>query len=127
MPLYTLWESGTWKEIAFAAAHCTGGDLLIALSSLTMAVLLVGNGHWPIKRFWPVAAATLVLGLTYTAFSEWLNIVRRAAWAYSDLMPVISITHFEVGLSPLLQWVVVPLSAFWWAGQVSGRQSFNDS
>lgn len=92
-----------------------------------MAVLLVGNGHWPIKRFWPVAAATLVLGLTYTAFSEWLNIVRRAAWAYSDLMPVISITHFEVGLSPLLQWVVVPLSAFWWAGQVSGRQSFNDS
>lgn len=115
MPLYTVWRSGTWKEIAFAAVHCTGGDLLIALSSLTLAVLLVGNGHWPVERFWPVAVTTMFFGLTCTALSEWLNIVRRAAWAYSDLMPVIRVFDFELGLSPLLQWVVVPLSALWWA------------
>src|SRR3546814_11930886 len=30
MPLYTLWETGSPSEIAFAALHCTGGDILIA-------------------------------------------------------------------------------------------------
>src|SRR3546814_4447745 len=39
MPLYTIWREGTWSEIAFAALHCTGGDILIALSSLTLALL----------------------------------------------------------------------------------------
>ena len=28
-PLYTLWNTGTANEIIFAAAHCTGGDVLI--------------------------------------------------------------------------------------------------
>jgi hypothetical protein len=54
---------------------------------------------------------TILLGLAYTAFSEWLNIVVRAAWAYSDLMPVFPVFGFKVGLSPVLQWVVVPLVA----------------
>jgi hypothetical protein len=62
-----------------------------------------------------VAALTIVLGVSYTIFSEWLNIVMRAAWAYSDLMPVVSLFGFEVGLSPLVQWIVVPSVAFWWA------------
>lgn len=35
----------------------------------------------------------------------------RGAWAYSDLMPVVRVFGFEVGLSPLAQWVVVPLAA----------------
>src|SRR3546814_2011622 len=43
MPLYTIWREGTWNEIAFAALHCTGGDILIALSSLILALLLAGN------------------------------------------------------------------------------------
>ena len=34
MPLYTLWETGTPREIAFSALHCTGGDVLIATSAL---------------------------------------------------------------------------------------------
>lgn len=37
VPLYTIWETGTRGEIAFAAIHCTGGDILIALSALMLA------------------------------------------------------------------------------------------
>ena len=112
MPLYTIWWTGTWGEIVFAALHCTGGDILIALSSLVLALLTVGREGWPRERFRAVATITVLLGLAYTAFSEWLNIVIRAAWAYSDLMPIVSVLEFEVGLSPLLQWIVVPLLAF---------------
>ena len=39
MPLYTIWTEGTPNEIIFAGIHCTGGDILIAGSSLMIAVL----------------------------------------------------------------------------------------
>ena len=114
MPLYTIWNEGTWGEIVFAAVHCTGGDILIAMSALMLALMLSGRG-WPLvastRR--SVTVLTVVFGLGYTLFSEWLNIVIREAWAYSDPMPIIPI--LDAGLSPVLQWMVVPLVAFWWA------------
>ena len=126
MPLYTIWWTGTWREIAFAALHCTGGDVLIALSSLTFALLVAGNGAWPHERYRLVAATVMALGVAYTIFSEWLNIVVRATWAYAEPMPVIALFGVEVGLSPLLQWIVVPLAAFWWARRVANPQPRTD-
>jgi hypothetical protein len=38
LPLYTLWRTGTRDENLFAVVHCTMGDLLIALASLTIAL-----------------------------------------------------------------------------------------
>lgn len=112
LPLYSIWSTGTFREQAFAVAHCTLGDLLIALSSLTLALLLAGNHSWPRDRFWLVAILTIVFGTLYAVFSEWLNVVVRASWAYSERMPVISIFGLNIGLSPLLQWVVIPAAAF---------------
>tara|TARA_R110002049_G_scaffold73512_1_gene190012 strand:- start:49 stop:567 length:519 start_codon:yes stop_codon:yes gene_type:complete len=114
MPLYTLWQTGTTEEIVFAAVHCTGGDILIAMSALMLSLLIVGAG-WPqgrtgVKR---VVVMTMALGVAYTVFSEWLNIVVREAWAYSELMPIVPM--IDAGLSPLLQWIVIPGLAFAWA------------
>jgi hypothetical protein len=113
LPLYTIWETGSTFELVFAAVHCTGGDILIALSSLMLALFLAGDDAWPARRHRRVAVLTIAFGLAYTVFSEWLNIEIREAWAYRDLMPVIPV--IDAGLSPLLQWVVIPLAAFWWA------------
>jgi hypothetical protein len=113
MPLYTLWETGTAQEIAFAAVHCTGGDLLIALTAITSALMLFGHERWPEQQFKPVFIVTLIIGILYTTFSEWLNIEIRQSWEYSEAMPVLPI--IGIGLSPLLQWVVVPISAFYWS------------
>ena len=114
LPLYTLWAAGTAGEKIFAVVHCTAGDLLIALASLILALVSVGDRDWPLRRFRAVAAATLAFGISYTAFSEWLNIVVRKSWAYSDLMPVIDVFGIRVGMSPLLQWIAIPALAFWW-------------
>jgi len=119
MPLYTLWETGTPREIAFAAIHCTGGDILIALAALIAALFLFGNGFWPAQTYRRVAVATIAIGLAYTLFSEWLNIEIRAAWAYRDLMPVIPV--LDTGLSPVAQWIVLPGLAFWWIARVWGK------
>ena len=109
LPLYTIWRTGTPGEKAFAVVHCTGGDLLIALACWALALVLVGEPAWPARAHRRAAALTIGFGVAYTACSEWLNIVVRQTWAYSDLMPVVPV--IGTGLSPLLQWVVVPLLA----------------
>lgn len=114
MPLYTIWSTGSTQEIVFAAVHCTGGDILIAMSTLMLSLLFAGAG-WPQNRsaVQRVVLLTMVTGVGYTVFSEWLNIVVREAWAYSELMPIVPV--IDAGLSPLLQWIVVPGLAFAWA------------
>ncbi len=113
MPLYTLWETGSAREIAFAAIHCAGGDVLIAASALLSALVLFGSSPWPEAGYRRVGLAAISFGLGYTIFSEWLNIEVRETWAYRDLMPVIPV--IDVGLSPVAQWLVLPILAFWWA------------
>jgi len=112
LPLYTIWQTGTLGAKAFAIVHCTIGDVIIALCALTIALVFTGDGEWPQKRFRRVAILAILLGLAYTVFSEWLNVVVRASWAYSDLMPVVTAFGLRVGLSPLLQWLVIPSAAF---------------
>jgi hypothetical protein len=113
LPLYTIWSEGTPRDIAIAALHCTAGDVLIAGASLLAALLVLGNGRWPSERYRVVAAATLVAGLGYTVFSEWLNTEIRGNWAYADIMPTLPV--IGTGLAPFVQWIAVPLAAFWWA------------
>lgn len=109
MPLYTIWEEGTTGEIVFAAIHCTGGDILIALAVLTTGLVLAGDEGWPFVRHTRVALMTIVLGVGYTIFSEWLNVNVREAWAYAPAMP--TIPYLGTGLTPTAQWIVVPLVA----------------
>jgi hypothetical protein len=113
LPLYTIWYDGTPGEIAFAVAHCTGGDILIASASLLLALLLAARPTWPDETYRRVAALTVALAVPYTVFSEWLNTKIRGSWAYSELMPVVPV--LDAGLSPLAQWIVIPIAAFWWA------------
>lgn len=110
LPLYTIWLTGTAGDLVFAVVHCTGGDILITISTLVLALLLLGAADWPQVRAGRVLAATILFGVGYTIFSEWLNIEVREAWAYRDLMPVIPL--IDAGLSPVLQWVVIPTAAY---------------
>lgn len=111
LPLYTLWKTGTKGEQIFAVLHCTGGDILIAGSSLLTALALVGGRVWPTDGFVRVASMTMVIGLGYTIYSEWLNTAVRVSWTYSELMPVVP--WIGTGLSPVAQWLVVPSLALW--------------
>ena len=111
LPLYTIWQEGTFREKALAVLHCTAGDLIIALSILVCGLVTAGDPTWPGRRRGRIAALTLVGGLAYTVFSEWFNIEVRRSWAYSNLMP--TLPPLGTGLSPILQWLVVPTLALW--------------
>jgi hypothetical protein len=53
--------------------------------------------------------AALILGAAYTIFSEWLNVEIRHSWSYTAAMPVLP--WLGTGLTPLLQWLIVPALA----------------
>jgi hypothetical protein len=111
LPLYTLWQAGTATYLTFVAIHCSVGDLMIATTALAAAVALAGRG-WPLRNYRRVALLSMLLGLVYTVFSEWLNVSVRGSWAYASAMPVVPI--LGTGLSPVLQWLVVPAASFIW-------------
>lgn len=107
LPLYGIWWTESAAQIAYAVVHCTAGDLLIGVGTLIGAVLIAGRG-WPAdaasrRR---VIALTTVFGVGYTVFSEWLNVVIRGAWAYTEWMPILP--PLGTGLTPVLQWVLLP-------------------
>jgi hypothetical protein len=104
LPLYAIYSTGTPKEIAFALAHCTAGDVLIAVSSFVLGLIATHRPDWPTSR--PLLGGTVAIlsGLAYTAFSEWQNVYQTGNWSYTPAMPLL----FGIGLAPLLQWIVIP-------------------
>src|SRR5207248_6716664 len=109
LPLYTIWWTGTAHENFVAVVHCTGGDALVETTTLLIATLIGWFRGWPpfSRR---VAVITIVLGIAYTIISEWLNVEVWRSWSYSAAMPVLP--WLGTGLSPVLQWLLVPVLAF---------------
>jgi len=121
LPLYTLWNEASAGTNAFSVAHCTAGDIAIGGAALIM-VLILGReravSEWRWRR---IAVWTALAGVAYTVFSEWSNTAILGSWAYSELMPVLKVAGIDIGLSPLLQWLVLPPLALVLAGKFRRR------
>lgn len=102
--LYTLWDASSGPVIAAALFHCSLGDMLIALAMYAVAGLALRRADWPAARPWAGSAIVVVGATAFTAWSEGYNVYGAGNWAYSASMPLI----FGLGLSPLVQWIVLP-------------------
>lgn len=109
VPLYTIWTDRAPLDIAFSVLHCTAGDIAIASACLVAALAAFGHADWPDRRYAWVAIGAAMIGTVYTIHSERRNL-EAGTWEYSDAMLIIP--PFDVGLSPLLQSVVIPLAGF---------------
>ena len=104
LPLYALWNNGNYQTITSATLHCTLGDGLIsAVVWVTVAALLRNRG-WLLGDIRRGGIIAWPLGMVYTLWSEWRNVYLLGSWQYADSMPTI----VGIGLSPLLQWMLVP-------------------
>ena len=115
LPLYTVWNQSTPRDKLVAVWHCTAGDILIAVSAWVLAVMVIGRPQWPADGFWRVAFLVIAFGLVYTGYSEWLSATVRQSWTYSYRMPVIP--WLGLGLSPMVQWLVIPSLALLASGR----------
>jgi hypothetical protein len=106
VPLYTIRWSEPWSRVVLALLHCTLGDLLIGAIALAFAIGVTGSG-WPADRRarGRVVILTTLAGVSYTIFSEGLNVEIRQTWAYTDFM--LRLPPLGTGLTPLLQWLLL--------------------
>ena len=102
--LYTIWAEADGWRLAWALLHCTLGDVAIALVLFALAGIVLWRADWPASRPWTGSAIVAVGAIAYTVWSEWYNVYRAGSWSYTASMPMI----FGIGLTPLLQWLVLP-------------------
>ena len=92
-----------WRATAWCA-RATAGDLVITTIAFSAAAMS-GGLHWPlIRRRLSPALIFLTVGILITIGYE-IYAVSTGRWAYDEQMPQI----LGIGLSPLLQWIVIPL------------------
>ena len=102
-PLYAD-VNGRPGYLLWTRLHCTLGDVIILCAAFWMTSLIWWKRSWW-KAPQPGTVLTFVgIGLAYTIFSEWYNTTVLGSWAYAPRMPLI----LGIGLSPLLQWIVIP-------------------
>lgn len=92
--------------------------MLIATVGLAAGMALAGVPAWPEQRAVAVIAvvATAATAATgYTIYSEYLNTVVGQSWSYTETIP--RLPWLGTGLSPLAQWLIVPVVALVWAGR----------
>jgi len=114
LPLYTLWDEPDPFKIGLSLMHCTVGDAMIGTAALVIALIVIRAGNrasWPIIR---IGMWTVSVAVTYTILSERVNLA-LGNWSYSAWMPILPL--IEIGLAPILQWVLVPLVALWLVNQ----------
>jgi hypothetical protein len=104
LPLYTIPSAPGIAQIAYAVAHCTAGDVAIGVASFLIAAIALRDVNWPASHPWRGGAIAILAGISYTAYSEWYNVYQAGYWAYASSMPLV----FGIGLSPLLQWILLP-------------------
>ena len=102
--LYTLWNDPDRWYVWQSVLHCTLGDVVIGTTAFGFAAWLLARVDWPIHRPRVGTAIVIASGTVFTVWSEWNNVYRLRLWDYAPAMPTI----FGVGVSPLLQWVVLP-------------------
>jgi hypothetical protein len=102
--LYTIWAAADGMSVAWALLHCTLGDVMIALVMFALAGAVLWRADWPASRPWTGGAIVVIGTMAFTAWSEWYNVYRVGNWGYTASMP----TVFGIGLSPLLQWLILP-------------------
>jgi len=102
--LYTIWAAADGKSVAWALLHCSIGDVVIALGMFAVAGIVLWRADWLASRPWAGGAIVVIGAMAFTVWSEWFNVYRAGNWGYTASMPMI----FGIGLSPLLQWMVLP-------------------
>jgi hypothetical protein len=82
------------------------GDLAIATISFTVAAIVARTAMWPAERRAGVPAAVFVATALAIAIAYEVFALSTERWSYADTMP----TLFGVGVLPILQWLLLPLS-----------------
>ena len=98
-----------WAAVKVCTRAAAGDALIAVLAFLVVAAGARSRG-WILRPSWRTVAAYVAVGLAVTAVIERVS-TAWGRWTYGEAMPIVPV--LEVGLLPVLQWVVLPLLTIW--------------
>ena len=115
VPLFSgVAEMSHWDGVRFCLS-ATVGDVGIALGAFWTTALVAGSRQWLLRPSAYDVTVFILAGLIATVALEYYHTNISLRWSYSELMPLVP--PLGTGLSPLLQWIVVPMLVVWLASR----------
>jgi hypothetical protein len=111
VPLYAGMPTARHWTAVLACGRATLGDVVIALAAFWMVAVVVGTRNWVLAPTRGRVAGFVVAGVVITIVMERLATGPLGRRAYAERMPIVPLV--DVGVSPLLQWIVLPLLIVW--------------
>jgi hypothetical protein len=102
-----------WEGVKICAAAAVS-DVVIMLVAFWSVAVITRTRNWVLAPQVAHLAAFVAIGIAITIGIE-IFALTTGRWAYSEAMPIIPL--FEVGLVPILQWVVLPLLTVWFVNR----------
>ena len=99
-------EMNHWGGIKLCTS-ATFGDVGFALTAFWFTSLLARSRNWIFKPMLNQLIIFVGVGVFLTVSFEYYYTNISLRWTYSEPMPLVP--PFGTGLSPLLQWIIVPL------------------
>lgn len=111
VPLFAdMPDMAHWDAVRFCARAALG-DVVITLAAFWMVALVYQDRHWILAPPKAAIAGFIAVGVVITVALEWHATAIADRWQYGDLMPTLPV--LGTGLSPLMQWILVPPLAVW--------------
>ncbi len=111
MPLFAGFADFPYYQTILHCTKATLGDVVISLVAFAGACLITRSRMWIISMNSSGVVAFLAIGLVITIVFELLATGPLNRWEYGELMPMIPV--LGVGVSPVAQWVILPLLQIW--------------
>lgn len=108
-PLYAGMAAAPHWHAVRSCLTATVGDTVIALGAYAAVAAVTRDRGWLVRDSPNRVAGYLGVGLSVTVVLELINVYVWHRWAYALAMPLV----LGVGVSPLMQWMVVPPIALW--------------
>lgn len=122
--LHFLWEmlqvpwfagmlEASHGSVVWLCVQATVGDVVILIISFWLASACVRYRSWLLKGERRPAGVLVAVGLAFTIAFEWFATGPLERWSYAETMPVVP--GIGVGLTPILQWILLPPLVLWLA------------
>ncbi len=121
VPFYEGMAAAAHWEAVKVCTWATLGDGIIMLIGYWGAAIFARDRLWLLKPRPMPLIVFLAIGLTITLLVERLATVSDHptwGWRYAETMPIVP--GLEIGLTPFLQWIVLPLLLVWFVKRQLG-------
>lgn len=109
-PLFEQLKDAAHWEAVKRCTIATIGDGVIMLVAF-WCVALASSRRWILEPTRSELLGFVAVGVVITIFLETLNTEYLMRWEYAPAMPIVPL--LDVGLSPLMQWIVLPPLVVW--------------